>query len=162
MVLIGAGQGLAFAPMTSAGLAGTGPADAGAASGLVNTFHQLGSALGLAVLAAIGSAAVPAGTNGTAALIYRVHAALTGSSVLLVIALASVIGLIATRPRRPRAAEEAQPEPRPEREHTGAALAQLTQAVPHSLGHLWISGDRWPATRGRRRKGVLTAHRSSA
>jgi MFS family permease len=45
MVLIGTGQGLAFAPMTSAGLAGVNGSDAGAASGLINTFHQLGSAL---------------------------------------------------------------------------------------------------------------------
>ncbi|MCY1136531.1 MFS transporter [Actinoplanes sp. Pm04-4] len=91
MVLIGAGQGLAFAPMTSAGLAGADPADAGAASGLVNTFHQLGSALGLAVLAAVA---------GGGALADRVGAALTGSSVLLAVALALVVTLIALRPRR--------------------------------------------------------------
>ena len=53
MVLIGAGQGLAFAPLTSAGIAGSTPADAGAASGLVNTAHQLGSALGLGILVAV-------------------------------------------------------------------------------------------------------------
>ena len=52
MVLIGAGQGLAFAPLTSAGIAGVPAEDAGAASGLVNTFHQLGMALGLGVLVA--------------------------------------------------------------------------------------------------------------
>ncbi|MFF5076546.1 MFS transporter [Actinoplanes sp. NPDC000266] len=86
MVLIGAGQGLAFAPMTSAGLAGAGPADAGAASGLVNTFHQVGSALGLAVLTTVA---------GGGALAGRVEAALTGSSVLLAVALVVVIGLIA-------------------------------------------------------------------
>jgi hypothetical protein len=80
MVLIGAGQGLAFAPMNFAGLAATGPADAGAASGLIKTFHQLGSALGPAVLAAIGSAAVPDGTVGTTSLVDRVKAALTGSA----------------------------------------------------------------------------------
>ena len=38
--------------MTSAGLADVATIDAGAASGLINTFHQLGSALGLAVHAA--------------------------------------------------------------------------------------------------------------
>jgi hypothetical protein len=102
MVFIGIGQGLAFAPMTSAGLAGVDPADAGAASGLVNTFHQLGSALGLAVLAAVGSAAVPSGAERTAALVDRVGAALTGSSVLLAIALLLVAGLITGRPGQPR------------------------------------------------------------
>jgi hypothetical protein len=35
MVLVGAGQGLAFAPLTSFGIAGVAPKDAGAASGLV-------------------------------------------------------------------------------------------------------------------------------
>jgi hypothetical protein len=35
MVLIGGGQGLAFAPMTSAGLANVNGEDAGAASGLI-------------------------------------------------------------------------------------------------------------------------------
>ena len=48
MVLIGAGQGLAFAPLTAAGIAGVDAADAGAASGLVNTAHQLGRRSGSA------------------------------------------------------------------------------------------------------------------
>ena len=52
MVLIGAGQGLAFAPLTNFGLAGVRAEDAGAASGLVNTAHQLGMATGLAILVA--------------------------------------------------------------------------------------------------------------
>jgi EmrB/QacA subfamily drug resistance transporter len=52
MVLIGAGQGLAFAPMTTAGIARVRIEDAGAASGMVNTFHQVGMALGLGVLVA--------------------------------------------------------------------------------------------------------------
>lgn len=89
MVLIGIGQGLAFAPMTSAGLAGVDAADAGAASGLVNTFHQVGSALGLAVLATVGGGA----------LVDRVSAALTGGTVLLAVALL-LVGVIAVRPRR--------------------------------------------------------------
>ena len=113
MVLVGIGQGLAFAPMTSAGLAGVDPADAGAASGLVNTFHQLGSALGLAVLAAIGSAAVPAGTDGTTALADRVAAALTGSSVLLAMALLLVVALIARRPQPPHRTAETAVRPQP-------------------------------------------------
>jgi predicted MFS family arabinose efflux permease len=90
MVLIGAGQGLAFAPLTSAGIAGVAPQDAGAASGLVNTAHQLGMALGLAVLSAV---ALPAetGLEGRAAVAERVGAALTGGSVLLAVALLLVL-----------------------------------------------------------------------
>lgn len=88
MVLIRIGQGLAFAPMTSAGLAGLDGADAGAASGLVNTFHQLGSALGLAVLTAASLAAVPADVQAPTALLDRVGTALTAASAFLAIALA--------------------------------------------------------------------------
>jgi hypothetical protein len=52
MVLIGAGQGLAFAPLTTFVIAAVRGEDADAASGLVNTAHQLGMALGLAALVA--------------------------------------------------------------------------------------------------------------
>ena len=116
MVLIGVGQGLAFAPMTSAGLAGVESADAGAASGLINTFHQIGSALGLGVLVSVGAAAVPAGVSGQAALVDRIGTALTGGSIMLAVALLLVVGLIAghgrRQPRRPqsdRVAAEPQP-----------------------------------------------------
>ena len=112
MVLIGIGQGLAFAPMTTAGLAGVDAHDAGAASGVVNTAHQLGSALGLGILTAVGAAAVPAGGSATAALVGRVSTALTGGSVMLAAALLLVAVLIArpVRPRRTVLGDEAQPE----------------------------------------------------
>ena len=86
MVLIGSGQGLAFAPLTNAGIAGVDPADAGAASGLLNTAHQLGMALGLAVLVAVAAHA-DSGLDDPAAVAEHVGAAETGSSVLLAAAL---------------------------------------------------------------------------
>ncbi|MFB4317198.1 MFS transporter [Actinomadura sp. 21ATH] len=49
-VLIAAGGGLLNTPLTAAVTAGAAPADAGAASGLMNTAKQAGGALGLAVL----------------------------------------------------------------------------------------------------------------
>ena len=91
MVLIGIGQGLAFAPMTTAGIAHVSSADAGAASGVVNTAHQLGSAVGLAVLVAIS--ANVGGAGSPSAVVEHVHAALTGSSVLLVLATV-IVGLV--------------------------------------------------------------------
>jgi EmrB/QacA subfamily drug resistance transporter len=99
MVFIGIGQGLAFAPMTSAGLAGVVGKDAGAASGVINTFHQLGSALGLSVVTAIAAAAVTTGAAPRTAVVERASAALTGSSVLLAIALVLVLVLITGRRR---------------------------------------------------------------
>jgi EmrB/QacA subfamily drug resistance transporter len=109
MVLIGAGQGLAFAPLTSAGIAGVTASDAGAASGLVNTFHQLGSALGLGVLVAVAATAGHGLTTHTAMLAAHVQAALTAGSCLLTACLLVVLSLIlpgrlnATRRRIPAA-----------------------------------------------------------
>ena len=93
MMLIGGGQGLAFAPLTSAGLSGVPAADAGAASGLVNTAHQLGMALGLGVLVAV-SAHAGGDLGGPAAVAEHVRAALTGSAVLLATALVVVLAVI--------------------------------------------------------------------
>ena len=93
MVLIGAGQGLAFAPLTSAGIAGVGTSDAGAASGLVNTFHQLGMALGLSVLVAV-AANSGHGLAPADALTAHVDTALSAGTVLLGACLLAVLGLI--------------------------------------------------------------------
>lgn len=87
MALIGAGQGLAFAPLTAAGIAGVTARDAGAASGLVNTAHQLGSALGLGILVAIATGAGSRHEQPTRVLADHVTAALTRSALLLTLAL---------------------------------------------------------------------------
>ncbi|MYS36756.1 EmrB/QacA subfamily drug resistance transporter [Streptomyces sp. KhCrAH-43] len=92
MVLIGAGQGLALAPLTSSGVDGVAPEDAGAGAGLVNTVHQIGSALALSILTAV--AATMATGHTAADIAARSGAALTGSAVLLALALATVLGLI--------------------------------------------------------------------
>jgi len=53
MVLLGAGMGVVFVPLTTASLAGVRPEDSGAASSMVNVMQQLGGSLGLAVLVAV-------------------------------------------------------------------------------------------------------------
>ncbi len=50
MVFTGIGQGAAFGPITSVGIWQTKPQEAGAASGLVNTGHQMGATMGVAGL----------------------------------------------------------------------------------------------------------------
>ena len=58
LMVFGLGNGLAFVPLTTAALDGVAPADAGAASGLVNVMQQVGGSLGLAVLVTVfGTAA---------------------------------------------------------------------------------------------------------
>jgi hypothetical protein len=104
MMLIGGGQGLAFAPLTSAGLAGVPAVDSGAGSGLVNTAHQLGMALGLGILVAV-SAHTGNDLDVSAAVAEHVRAALTGSTVLLAAALVVVLPVIV--PARHAAADVA-------------------------------------------------------
>ncbi|MGH3320291.1 MAG: MFS transporter [Streptosporangiaceae bacterium] len=53
LVLLGLGNGTAIVPLTSAGLHGVRPDQAGAASGLVNVAQQVGGSLGLALLVTV-------------------------------------------------------------------------------------------------------------
>ena len=65
-VLNGIGLSLCFIPMTIAGLQGVMPADAGVASGLLNTSRQVGGAVGLAVVNAIAAGFAIDGVSGAA------------------------------------------------------------------------------------------------
>jgi EmrB/QacA subfamily drug resistance transporter len=102
LVLIGLGVGLAFTPLTAAGIAGVAPADACAASGLVNVAHQLGGSLGLGILVTVFAAAsrhaaehpaAGASSHGEAAhqLAQGVASSLTGSAIFLALALAVAV-----------------------------------------------------------------------
>jgi EmrB/QacA subfamily drug resistance transporter len=55
MVLLGTGAGLCFPALMGLAMSGATPADAGLASGLVNTTAQVGGALGLAVMATLSA-----------------------------------------------------------------------------------------------------------
>jgi EmrB/QacA subfamily drug resistance transporter len=122
MVLIGAGQGLAFAPLTAAGITGVTAREAGAASGLVNTAHQLGSALGLGILVTLSASRGAASADPVAALAGRVSTALTGGSLLLAMCLVITLALIVpsqftTRPapRNPAADHDLDIQAEPDR-----------------------------------------------
>ena len=100
-ILVGAGQGLLFAHLTTAGIGGVSAAEAGAASGVVNAFHQIGGAVGLAITVTLAAAATERSTalDPATRLTEQVGAALTGSSILLTVALITVLALV-IRPRR--------------------------------------------------------------
>ena len=106
-VIGGAGMGFSFVPITISALAGVHPADAGIASGLVNTSRQIGGAIGLAATGAIAAAstsgylashpALPA-TSG-AALDHGFQTALLSLTGLLLLGVGVVaVGLRSARP----------------------------------------------------------------
>jgi EmrB/QacA subfamily drug resistance transporter len=65
-VLGGAGMGMSFVPVTIASLAGVERADAGIASGLVNTSRQIGGAIGLAAMSAVAASSTSSFAGGHA------------------------------------------------------------------------------------------------
>jgi EmrB/QacA subfamily drug resistance transporter len=105
-VLGGAGMALSFIPVTIGGLAGIGRADAGIASGLINTSRQIGGAIGIAATTAIAAAATGS-VAGPAALDHGFRVALVALVGLLLVGAA--IAAVFVRPVQPRL--EAQPEP---------------------------------------------------
>ena len=113
LALLGIGIGIAFTPLTAAGIAGVAPGDAGAASGLLNVAQQLGGSLGLGILITVFASAsrnaaqhplagVSAHAEAGHELAHAVATSLTGSAVLLFLALAVVVVVM----RRPAAATE--------------------------------------------------------
>jgi EmrB/QacA subfamily drug resistance transporter len=115
-VLGGAGMGLSFVPVTIASLTGVERADAGVASGLINTSRQIGGAIGLAAVSAIAATSTHdyahsralAATSGVA-LDHGFQTALYALTGLLVAgALVAVAGI---RPAPAAAREEAPDAP---------------------------------------------------
>src|SRR4051794_36974061 len=58
MIILGAGLGMSFVPITISATNGVAPADAGLASGLLNTTQQVGGSLGLAILSTVSATRV--------------------------------------------------------------------------------------------------------
>jgi EmrB/QacA subfamily drug resistance transporter len=108
MLLIGAGQGGALAPLTSAGVSGVAAEEAGAAGGVVNVAHQLGGSLGLGLLVTVFAAAGSEALSGRDLLAHQIGAALTAGAILLALAFVVVAVLIV---RRPSVADEPAPVP---------------------------------------------------
>ena len=104
MLLIGAGMGVVFVPLTMASLAGVHPEDSGAAASMVNVMQQVGGSLGLAVLVTASSSAT-GGATGTAAVVHGMSSAFTLAAVFDVLAL--VVVLTAMRPGRAHGADPA-------------------------------------------------------
>ncbi len=100
MLLMGTGADLAFPALMTVAMAGATPADAGLASGLVNTTAQVGGALGLAVLATVSAGRTGAlasrGAGPLAALNGGYHLAFWIAAVLSAAAIA--VAAVVLRP----------------------------------------------------------------
>src|SRR5262245_13967640 len=101
LVLSGIGLALTFVPMTIAGLSGVARADAGVASGLINTSRQIGGAVGLAAVSTIAITA--SSGDGVSSLTHGFQvsfAVLAGLAITGAVLVAAFI-----EPRRPRGAD---------------------------------------------------------
>jgi EmrB/QacA subfamily drug resistance transporter len=97
-LLIAIGLGFSFVPISIAALAGVQPAEAGLASGLINTSQQVGGALGVAVLSTIATSttsnAVESGTGIPFALTDGFQAAFIGAAAIAVVGVFAAVALI--------------------------------------------------------------------
>jgi EmrB/QacA subfamily drug resistance transporter len=107
-ILLGFGAGLSFPALMTLAMSGATPADAGLASGLVNTAAQVGGALGLAVLATFSAtrsdSLIGDGETAAAALTGGYHLAFAIAAALVLVALAVAVCVL--EPEQ-RAAEHA-------------------------------------------------------
>jgi EmrB/QacA subfamily drug resistance transporter len=109
-VLGGAGLGASFVPVTIASLTGVERADAGVASGLVNTARQIGGAIGLATVSTIAASASSSYAHSHSVALGSASAAVSGFQTsfdvlggLLVASI--VIAAVFLRPARERVDE---------------------------------------------------------
>jgi MFS family permease len=107
-ILLGLGAGLSFPALMTLAMSGATPADAGLASGLVNTAAQVGGALGLAVLATLSATRSDGlagdGAEAAAALTGGYHLAFAIGAGLVLVAL--LVAIVVLEPEQ-RAAEHA-------------------------------------------------------
>ncbi|HEY4278982.1 MAG TPA: MFS transporter, partial [Conexibacter sp.] len=105
MVVLGAGLGLSFVPVTIAATSGVAPDDAGLASGLLNTTQQVGGALGLAVLSSVATSrtasALQSGLAQPAALTHGFKGAFVVAGGLCALGALFTIVLLPGRQRKP-------------------------------------------------------------
>lgn len=115
-IVFALGNGIAFVPLTTAGLARVERSDTSVASGLVNVTQQLGGALGLAVLVTVFSTAGKDPAVAPGASQHAIHTFVTGADrgfqvagVLLFVAFALVMLVMRRASRGPEVRDAADP-----------------------------------------------------
>ena len=129
IIVLGAGLGMSFVPITIAATNGVAAGDSGLASGLLNTTQQVGGSLGLAILSSVSTSRVTSALHGglsqPLALTHGFKGAFTIAAVLCAVGVAVALALLPRRPREPR-------------DRTLAALAMSVARCPGApyCGHL--------------------------
>jgi EmrB/QacA subfamily drug resistance transporter len=97
-LLIALGLGFSFVPISIAALAGVQPAEAGLASGLINTSQQIGGALGIAALSTIATSrtddALASGSSQAVALVDGFQGAFVAGVILAGLGILAALTLI--------------------------------------------------------------------
>jgi EmrB/QacA subfamily drug resistance transporter len=97
-LLIALGVGFSFVPISIAALAGVDSAEAGLASGLINTSQQIGGALGITALSTIATSradhALAGGATQSSALVTGFHGAFAAAVVVAALGIAVALTLI--------------------------------------------------------------------
>jgi EmrB/QacA subfamily drug resistance transporter len=112
-LLIGFGIGFSFVPISIAALAGVQPAEAGLASGLINTSQQIGGALGIAALSTIATSqtsdAVASGAALPVALVDGFTAAFVAGVIIAGLGIVAALTLIRRDELEQQQAPDAEP-----------------------------------------------------
>jgi EmrB/QacA subfamily drug resistance transporter len=97
-LLIAIGLGFSFVPISIAALAGVEAAEAGLASGLINTSQQIGGALGIAALSTIATSRtddeLAGGATQASALVSGFHGAFLAGVIIAGVGIAAALTLI--------------------------------------------------------------------
>src|SRR5256885_15946537 len=106
MIVLGAGLGMSFVPITIAATTGVAAGDSGLASGLLNTTQQVGGSLGLAILASVSTSrttsALHAGSSLQVALTHGFKGAFVVAAALCALGVVVALALLPSRRREVR------------------------------------------------------------
>ena len=117
MLLVAVGLGFSFVPISIAALAGVQPAEAGLASGLINTSQQIGGALGIAALSAIATSTttgdLSSGTDPAFALTNGFQDAFIAGAIIAFVGVLVSVFVVRGRDLTRRSRKSSRPSSRP-------------------------------------------------
>jgi hypothetical protein len=142
MILIGLGAALGFPLLMTLAMSGATASDSGLASGLINTSVQVGSAIGLAVLATFATERIEGlvadGESAAAALNSGYHLAYLIGAGLVIVAIATAVSVL--RSGLPEAAVEPRSKRPRRRSRSQAFEPTCSPPNPSRAADAWRPG----------------------